>query len=59
MEDPILRTWFTLVEPVVELLEMGMNCEAVNNILGRIDTYTAPIWEDIVRTHLLVHYADQ
>ena len=53
ISDPVLRTWYTLVEPVEELLEVEALEEAFRRILGKLDEYTAPVWEDIVRRHLL------
>jgi len=50
--DPILRTWYTLVEPVIYLLEMGREKVAWATIASRIDYYTALVWEELVRSHL-------
>ncbi len=59
IRDPVVRTWFTLVEPVLELLELGQTSEAAKTILEKIDVYTAPVWEDIVRAYLLKTHANK
>ena len=53
ISDPIIRTWFTLVKPVIELLDLGKRTEALNEILKKIDVYTSKIWEQIISDHLL------
>ena len=50
--DPILRTWYTLLEPVNDLIELGRQEEARRAILSRMDEYTAPTWEHLVKAHL-------
>ncbi len=57
--DPILRTWYTLIEPVIDLLETEAYNEAHKAIMKRIDNYTAMAWEEIVRDYLLQVYAEK
>ena len=57
ISDPVIRTWFVLIEPVLELIELGETGEAEKRILEKIDTYTAPVWEELIRGYLLTKYA--
>ena len=57
ISDPVIRTWFTLVKPVIELLDLGKRSEALDEILQKIDVYTSKIWEQIVSNHLLKLHA--
>ncbi len=57
ISDPVIRTWFTLVKPVLELLELEKRKEALNEILRRIDTYTSSVWEQVLMKHLLKKHA--
>ena len=57
ISDPVIRTWFTLVKPVLELLELEKREEALNEIIRRIDTYTSTIWEQILMKYLLMKHA--
>ena len=59
ISDPVIRTWYTLVEPVQELLEAGLYSEARTAIMGKLPEYVAPVWEDIVRSHLLRKHAGE
>ncbi len=57
IRDPVLRTWYSLVEPVLELIEIGVFEKAIAYILSRLDSFTSPVWESIARQHLLSLYA--
>ncbi|BES82261.1 ATP-binding protein [Pyrodictium abyssi] len=57
IRDPVIRSWFGLVEPVLELLEIGEEGRALEKIASMLDQYAAATWEDLVRQHLLRLYA--
>ncbi len=57
--DPILRSWYGLVEPVSELLELGLAREAFKAIMARLDEHVAPAWEELVKLHLLEAWAPE
>lgn len=57
--DPVIRTWYTLIEPVTELIEMGEYGKVKDEVLRRLPTHTAPTWESLVREYLLRKYLPQ
>ena len=59
IRDPVLRTWYTLVEPVAELLEVEAYTEAHKHVMSQLDIYTAHAWEEIVKNYLLDKLAPQ
>ncbi len=59
ISDPILRTWFHLVEPVQELLDLERYDEALERIMTRVEELAASVWEDLVRDCLLRSLAPQ
>jgi len=57
--DPILRTWYTLIEPVQAMLELGLEKEAQEQVLSRIDEYTGRTWETLTRAYIWgIHAAE-
>jgi len=52
ISDPILRTWYHLIEPVQELLDLEAFDEAFSAVMARLDTYVATVWEEIVGIYL-------
>jgi len=48
LRDPILRTWYHLVEPVLPLIELELYDKAVEYIMEKIDAYTASVYEELV-----------
>ncbi|HDD26254.1 MAG TPA: ATP-binding protein [Acidilobales archaeon] len=59
ISDPILRTWYVLIEPVIDLIEIGAYDEVLNHILRELDRYTSVTWEELVRQYLLSKYLKQ
>jgi len=57
--DPVLRAWYSLVEPVVDLLELGRLDEAYRIVMGRLDGFVSPVWEDIARSYLLARHSSE
>ena len=57
--DPILRTWFSLLEPISELIDLELVDEALEYIGKKIPAHVAGVWEDLVREYLLTRYAVQ
>ncbi|MEB3756218.1 MAG: ATP-binding protein [Desulfurococcales archaeon] len=57
IRDPILRTWYGLIEPVESLVELGLEKQALNYVLSNIDTHTSQTWETLVKTYLTKKYA--
>ena len=55
--DPILRTWYSLLEPVEALIEMGTKEEAEKRVTEKLDTHTSHVWEELVLKHLVEQYA--
>ena len=55
--DPILRTWHTIAEPLLHLLELGRTREALNHAAHTLEKLAAQTWEDLARTYLLARYA--
>ncbi len=52
ISDPILRTWYYLIEPVQELLDLENIEEALSIVLARLDTFVAQVWEEAVGMYL-------
>ncbi len=57
--DPPLRTYYTLVEPVRSLLELGRYDAAVSSVLREVDNLVAEAWEELARSHLSSVYTGQ
>ncbi len=57
VKDPILRTWYNLVEPILSLIEIGLTQEAEKRIFERLDLHAAETWEELVKMHLYKQYA--
>ncbi len=57
--DPILRTWFYLVEPIQELIDLGLIDQALEYIVEKLPGYVTLVWEDLVREYLLGKYASR
>lgn len=57
VKDPILRTWYSLVEPILSLLEIGLHREAEERVLEMLDSHTASAWEQLVGEYLYRLYA--
>ncbi|MCE4615109.1 MAG: ATP-binding protein [Desulfurococcales archaeon] len=57
IRDPILRTWYSLIEPVESLVELGLEKQALNYVLSNIDIHTSKTWETLVKTYLTRKYA--
>ncbi len=55
--DPILRTWFYLVEPVQELVGLELVDQALEYAVRRLEDLVLVTWEDLVREYLLEKYA--
>lgn len=54
VRDPILRTWFKLVEPNLSLVEAGLYDELLTKIKVELDQEVAPkAFEEVVRTYVL------
>lgn len=53
VKDPILRTWFKLLEPNLSLVEAGLYDELITRIKAGLDQEIAPkAFEDVVRTYV-------
>ncbi|MCE4625224.1 MAG: ATP-binding protein [Desulfurococcales archaeon] len=52
VRDPILRTWYNLVEPILSLLEIGLASEAERRVYERLDAHTTQTWEELVGEYL-------
>ncbi len=48
ISDPILRTWYHLVEPIQSLLDTESYSEALAYIMEKIDQYTSSVYEEVV-----------
>ncbi len=59
ISDPILRTWYNIVEPVLHLLELELVDEALEIVMRRLDNYVAKVFEELVRRILFQIYAKQ
>ena len=57
--DPVLRTWYNLLEPVQHLIELGEDRRAMERILARLDVHSSPVWEEIVGWYLAKRYASR
>ena len=57
--DPPMRTYYTLVEPVRSLYELGEYDKVADYVLGRIDEYTSRTWEGLARDYLYSSYAGE
>jgi AAA+ ATPase superfamily predicted ATPase len=55
--DPLLRTWYGLIEPVQSLIEIGLKEEAKKYIMNHIDIHASQTWEELVLKHLLEKHA--
>ncbi|MEB3846096.1 MAG: hypothetical protein GSR83_03505, partial [Desulfurococcales archaeon] len=55
--DPILRTWYSLLEPVEALIEIGAKEEAERRVTEKLDIHASHTWEDLVLGHLVEQYA--
>jgi AAA+ ATPase superfamily predicted ATPase len=53
VRDPIMRTWFMLLEPRLHLAETGRYEELINGILEDIDRFTGPVFEEVAKQHIL------
>jgi AAA+ ATPase superfamily predicted ATPase len=53
VRDPIMRTWFMLLEPRLHMAETGRYEELINSILGSIDAFTGPVFEEIAKQYIL------
>ncbi len=53
VKDPILRTWFKLIEPRLYLVEAGDYDRVVNEVLAEIDTLASQVFEDIARRYVV------
>ncbi len=47
IRDPIARTWFRLVEPLLPLIEAGSQAEAVEKILAGLEVVMGEVFEDV------------
>lgn len=56
VKDPILRTWFKLVEPRLYLVEAGLYDRLIEEIRGEIDTLASKAYEEIARKYVLKKY---
>jgi AAA+ ATPase superfamily predicted ATPase len=59
ISDPVIRTWYTLIEPNLELLNLGEYTEAHKQIKKQIDTLTSQAWEEIASRYLHKKHAPQ
>lgn len=57
--DPPMRTYYTLVEPVRSLVELGEYGKVVEHVLREIDEYTAGTWENLSREYLLKRHVGE
>ncbi len=47
LSDPILRTWYYLVEPIQSLLETESYMEALEYIVERLDQYVSSVYKEV------------
>lgn len=59
IDDPVIRTWYSIIEPVAELIEMGEYSRVKEEVLRAITRHTSSIWESLVREYLLRKYLPQ
>ncbi len=59
IRDPILRTWYYLVDPVYDLVEAEAYEQALKQILEHLDKYTSQIYEYIVEKILTRRFIGQ
>ncbi len=58
-EDPVIRTWYSLVEPVVELVGMGEYGRVLKGVMKALPRHVSQTWEALVREYLLRKYLPQ
>jgi AAA+ ATPase superfamily predicted ATPase len=56
VRDPILRTWFKLVEPNIYLVEAGYYDRLINYIMDNIDLYMGEVYEEIAYKYILEYF---
>jgi len=60
VRDPILRTWFKLVEPNLNLVEAGLYDELLTRVRAGLDAEVAPkAFEEVVRVYALRKFLPQ
>ncbi len=57
--DPILRTWFYLVEPIQELVDLELVDDALEYVTTKLQDLVQTTWEDLVREYLLKKHGSQ
>jgi len=57
IRDPILRAWYTIAEPLQELIDLGLTSQALPPARMKLERLAAQTWEDLARQHLLARYA--